>query len=807
MGVSHLGPKRAGQGRTAALIGLWLAVLMLLIGATAQCRAQADAPVDPMAKRLYAYRPGVVRIAPDFVNPTLDEPEPKHGWGIVVGDRDNVLTIATPAHVVFGENPNRPLTPAPRVFLYSESSGTPLTATRVAARFPGIDLAVLTVPKPPGFSPLPLAVVAVEDLRPLETLWNIGRQEQWLVSVRGQYDGQRRDGMLAASGLAVPPGSSGGLVLSEYGALGMVLSDAGTGGITYVLPAGRIADVLGTGGFNVNLLSTRAIPPPRGPSGPPASPDGPIVGGAMGPPTPPVVPSQWETVTSTTSRTPGTRTVLTLLRGAGAGGPATLDDTKLGHAVGSYKQKGWQIEFSSPQICAVGEIHGDIRTGANIMQLSMEQLYCRGPNPCTCFGGNAQQSRDFMIYETLMQKGANAPVPRQDAPPPPPQYRPPSDLSGQTWEFTYNGRDVRVVFGNGGTVTFTPAVFGAPAQWERRGPNVVFIVTPSYTLAGTLSNDARYMGANVGPNGSRVLFQVIMHRADEVPAPGPSPWGPDLSGQTWEFPFNGQNVRVVFSSDRTATFSPAVFGAPIRWEVRGRTLVYLSTPSYSLVGTLTNDIRSMGVNVGSSDGSSKVLYSFRMRRIETAGMAGDRGAVAAVPRIISPSDLAADAEDWGGIAVPRNVPRLDTAAGADDQSRIVVPPIVPRPDAVTEAEDRDRIIVPEIPPSAGVPTGVEDMNPALHLAGQSWSFDTDGRPLTITFQEDRQALLSDQHFGPSATWAPLNGTAFQVKTATHVLSGWFTRNGFGALTGCNVLIAAVAQRNPPRPPGSCRRVQ
>jgi hypothetical protein len=622
-----------GQGQARALIALCLAALVLL-GATGRSCAQLEVPFDPTNERLYAYRAGAVRIAPDPVTGGNAE----EGWGLVVGDRNNVLTIATPAHVVWGKGMATP-TNTPQVFLLGQDPGSPLRAA-TAVRIETADLAVLTVPKPLWFTALRIPVVATDDLHTREKVWHIGHDRQWDASGPGYYQNQDGDGRLRISGLPAPPGSSGGLALTEYGALGMVLQFGGTGGATFILPAEQIVRLLDTdefrrAGVSVNLLSTQAQPPARPLSQQPTLARL-IVGPGIGPPKPLNGATQWQTIPSISYPRPKTRTTLVLSAGSGRGGPATVDDTELRHAEGSYEQKGWTIEFQSltqPQICALGEIYGDTRTGLNIMTFQMWRLYCRGAGPCTCFGGNAVLSQELRIYETLVQFGANAP---QLLPNPPPA--PPIPSQRQIWEFNYNGRDVRVTVDDDGAVTFSPTVFGGTGKWEQQR-NSIYIRTPSHTIAGSLYtggyNSGRSMAANVHLAGSAtVIATIMMNRVDTV----------------------GSNFG-----------EPSVFS--------------------------------------------------------------------------------------GG------------------------PPIMP------------------------------DMNPAMHMAGQSWSFDTDGRPLVVSFGENGQATLSDPRYGSMATWQPLGSTVFQVRSPTHVLTGNFEQNGNGEVTACKVVIGALDRRNPPYAPGGCRRVR
>lgn len=251
----------------------------------------------------------------------------------------------------------------------------------------------------------------------------------------------------------------------------------------------------------------RPSPAPSAPSAPPVhgtppANSGITVGPAITTPKLPVVPSNWQTIASATYPRPATHTTLSL-QGSGSQGSGTLEDSRLGRADGQWKLQGWQLTFSSAKICALAEIAGDVRTGLNIMTFQVTPLYCRSGRPCSCFGGDMVQSRDLTIYETLSQSGPGAPEPGPGAHnSPPAQYRPPTDVTGESWALTANGVDVRLDFHEGGEVQFSQPIWGGAGRWTPIGRQAVKIETLTHTIMGTLATSGDSMVANVYRAGS-----------------------------------------------------------------------------------------------------------------------------------------------------------------------------------------------------------------------------------------------------------------------------------------------------------------
>jgi hypothetical protein len=81
--------------------------------------------------------------------------------------------------------------------------------------------------------------------------------------------------------------------------------------------------------------------------------------------------------------------------------------------------------------------------------------------------------------------------------PPTQQWRPPSDLSGQSWAFIVDTHEVRLDFKDDNTVAFSDPIFGMTGRWTSMGRNYVRIETPSRTIMGVLTTDGEGMTAIV----------------------------------------------------------------------------------------------------------------------------------------------------------------------------------------------------------------------------------------------------------------------------------------------------------------------
>ena len=78
-----------------------------------------------------------------------------------------------------------------------------------------------------------------------------------------------------------------------------------------------------------------------------------------------------------------------------------------------------------------------------------------------------------------------------------PAYRPPSDLSGEAWAGTLDGREVTLRFGGtnyASDVSVSDPGFGREGRWHARGRlNVDFeLAGPQRTIMGTMGPDLQY---------------------------------------------------------------------------------------------------------------------------------------------------------------------------------------------------------------------------------------------------------------------------------------------------------------------------
>jgi hypothetical protein len=200
-----------------------------------------------------AFRPIVVRVIPHG----SDGGDRPSGFGIIMGERDGKLYVATADHVVRGGTPDV-LTDHPDVVFFQERPDR-----RPAERLPehlgpeSGDLAVLRVLQPPNFVATALPVVPVGKLSWGTAVWNIGRDGEWIVptSPAGFQDQQPRSGLLVFDRMAAPPGASGSAVVAEAGVVGMIVIDAGRGDVAYALPAEMLQHQFQLWGFPIHTAA------------------------------------------------------------------------------------------------------------------------------------------------------------------------------------------------------------------------------------------------------------------------------------------------------------------------------------------------------------------------------------------------------------------------------------------------------------------------------------------------------------------------------------------------------------------------
>lgn len=265
----------------ARALGLTLAIVAIVPGAAQAAGPAPTPPVQTTAPPAQTAAPAtgrqaavefqrnVVRIIPRLP----DGQDGPSGFGIVIGERDGRLFIATPDHVVRGTDE---LTATPDVVFHAEQ-GRRLPAQRLEGlRIPAAqgDLAVVEIAKPAFFRPATIGFAAPAAVPDAAPIWNIGRTERWLIPTSpGGYQGiDVQTNHLMVEDLPTPPGSSGGAVLTERALLGMTLRDSGAQRITFVFRADRLVEAFRQWQLPVNFVTreTAAIPPATPASNAPA---------------------------------------------------------------------------------------------------------------------------------------------------------------------------------------------------------------------------------------------------------------------------------------------------------------------------------------------------------------------------------------------------------------------------------------------------------------------------------------------------------------------------------------------------------
>ena len=207
------------------------------------------------------FQHNVVRI----ITKTADGQDGPAGFGIVMGERDGRLFIATPDHVARASDD---VSATPDVIFFAEQ-GRRYPARRLEElRIPPAqgDLAVIEVARPTTFRPARITIIDPSLVADAAPIWNVGRTERWLVPTSpGGFQGiDVQTNHLMVEDLPTPPGSSGGAVLTDRALLGMTLRDSGAQRITYVFRGDRLLEVFQRWQLPVNLVQrgVAAVPPP-----------------------------------------------------------------------------------------------------------------------------------------------------------------------------------------------------------------------------------------------------------------------------------------------------------------------------------------------------------------------------------------------------------------------------------------------------------------------------------------------------------------------------------------------------------------
>ena len=217
-----------------AQLTLVLALLALLAWRSVSLAQPADAPAGE--KLAYSMRDLTVQVTSYHGKDIAAE-----GYGFVVGQQGDMLTIVTADHVVRDpEKTEEAEYSEVRVVFYSDQTH-PQTADVLDLRLPPAygDLAVLEVRKR-GFR-MSQPPVAQFPLTPGERAWRVGRQREWTPGdAPGAFTGTERTIWLGFDNLDTPKGSSGRPIVVAQGLVGMVTADQS--GRALVLPINIIAN-------------------------------------------------------------------------------------------------------------------------------------------------------------------------------------------------------------------------------------------------------------------------------------------------------------------------------------------------------------------------------------------------------------------------------------------------------------------------------------------------------------------------------------------------------------------------------------
>lgn len=189
-----------------------------------QNRSYAESPGYQLATELTQ---NVVQVRAKWGGKSQD------GFGFVFGAREGLLYIATANKIVRGSRGE--IDPAPSV-VFSQSPGTRVRGKLLETSSPATGLAVIEIEsaRVPGLGWTRDVVAAASSIEGGAPVWLVGSDRKWLVpSVPGKvlrvtkvarpdYSGT----LIIAGGLNAVGGTSGAPLVSNYGMVGMIISDS-----------------------------------------------------------------------------------------------------------------------------------------------------------------------------------------------------------------------------------------------------------------------------------------------------------------------------------------------------------------------------------------------------------------------------------------------------------------------------------------------------------------------------------------------------------------------------------------------------
>lgn len=228
-----------------------LLALQLLIFAPPPGTAQQ---IDVASQRIDDLRINVVAITATWA----DGQTVKFGFGIIVAEKNGELYIATANHVVRGSSPGEIASAlAVRFFDDRDDHAGHLRGDAD----PALDLAVLTVKKPPGFYWRRDALSPAAEVPEVNSsVWFIGRDATWYHPEQPGLVTQLlpKQGRIEAKQPEVRVGTSGGPLLSRGGIVAMVIVDTGSA-VLAAVDIGKIRAAFQTRNLPWDLFALDAL--------------------------------------------------------------------------------------------------------------------------------------------------------------------------------------------------------------------------------------------------------------------------------------------------------------------------------------------------------------------------------------------------------------------------------------------------------------------------------------------------------------------------------------------------------------------
>jgi hypothetical protein len=244
------------RAKDAGLLSVTLRVVAILcalaIFGSAPPAQEAPPPGEDLALKL---RDHVVRIAATWRDGTQ-----QHGFGFIVGERDDDIYIVTADHVVRGKLPDE-LAETITITYYSHQ-GQEFQAKLLGTHDANRDIAVLLAERPGGFQLDPdILRRSGQDLPTRGTpVWYIGRTGRWYVpSAPGTVNSVDLDERIWIDGLNVQVGTSGAPLVAADGIAGMIVADD-AGGVSRALGIGFIERAFGHWAHPWQLRESDAVP-------------------------------------------------------------------------------------------------------------------------------------------------------------------------------------------------------------------------------------------------------------------------------------------------------------------------------------------------------------------------------------------------------------------------------------------------------------------------------------------------------------------------------------------------------------------